>query len=135
LSSTGADHVVLLIHGFNNTGSEARKGFEHWHSLLDAYPGTSTFEVYWDGLSSRIGPMVWGMAQWNGPLVGLGLRRIVNQLPANIPLRIVTHSSGAFVLTDLLGNGSVNFTEENPSSDYIQRSSGRVAGYEFPKKL
>ena len=125
-SARDADDVVLLIHGFNNTYAEAAA----WYALVEddlsrhaAAKGRrlAFVRMYWNGLTGSP-PAVWTAAQANGPWVGLGLRRVFNRLPDDIPLRVFTHSSGAFVMTNALGDGSSAFPDMG--EPYFTRAQG-----------
>jgi hypothetical protein len=65
-------------------------------------------EVYWDGLATSglkqniFG--VWGGGQHNAFNAGLGLRRVLYLIPSTVPVRILTHSHGAAVVTTGLWN-------------------------------
>lgn len=127
------DQVVLLIHGFNNDHREASQWYdvveEEFGRFLAAHGQKAAFvRMYWDGLSGN--PVaIWTAAQANGPWVGLELRRVLNALPATLPLRVFTHSSGAFVMTNALGDNSSAFPDMG--TEYRRRAAGGL-GYEIP---
>ncbi|MEH6420085.1 alpha/beta hydrolase [Pseudomonas sp. CGJS7] len=125
-------HVMLLVHGFNNDFKDATAWYAKVEESIAAQQTDVAFvRMYWDGLSDM--PLkIWGEAQYNGPSVGLGLRRILNQLPSNYPLRVFTHSSGAFVMTNALGDGSGAFNPKALSEEYVLKATG-APDYEFPK--
>jgi hypothetical protein len=113
--ASDADGIVLLIHGFNNTYAEATEWYEFVEADLSRYAASkgqdlAFVRMYWNGLTGSP-PSIWTAAQANGPWVGLGLRRVFNRLPTHIPLRVFTHSSGAFVMTNALGDGSSAFPD------------------------
>lgn len=133
INAVAAKDVVLLVHGFNNTHKEARCWYEAVESdFRQRRDGVSFVRMYWDGLSYGKGPGIWGEAQYNGPDVGHQLRRILNQLREDLPLRVFTHSSGAFVMANALGDGTAAFDPDDLDEDFIAKARG-AAGYEFPK--
>lgn len=98
--------LMVFVHGFNNTAPEAHD----WYvvardSIRRRVPDAVFLEVYWDGLS-KLPPLIWSNAQYNFPLVGLELRRVLNSLDPRIPVRILTHSSGGPLIASTLGNAS-----------------------------
>lgn len=111
LKKENYDSLVVLIHGFN-----VDKGKSEYEFIKDriglAYqsrgPSKPFFlEVYWDGNKAGNIPKAWRNAQGSGPLIGLRLRNVINELYpriSNLPLRILTHSSGAFVAGSIFGN-------------------------------
>ncbi|WP_407353360.1 hypothetical protein [Luteimonas sp. R10] len=130
-----APDVVLAIHGFNNTHAESIG----WYQLFEAdlrrrNPRAEFVRMYWDGLSYGKGPGIWGEAQYNGPGVGHQLRRILNRLRPDLPLRVFTHSSGAFVLSNALGDGTGGFDPDDLSDAFMARAGG-APGYEYPSQL
>lgn len=111
--AAGGD-IVLIIHGFNNSPDESTEWYEKIEQDVaqqEVRLGRRLFpvRVYWDGLSYRFPPAVWPEAQFNGPWVGLELRRLLREVYAAEPktrVRVMTHSSGAFVITNTLGDAS-----------------------------
>lgn len=116
--SNGKDtDIIFLVHGFNNTASEAEESFEVARASIAKYAMPNRkqhfVEVYWDGHKSiGIPRESWKNAQWSGPLIGFKLRQLMYYLnqemgDANnqsIRLRFLTHSSGAFVVGAIFGD-------------------------------
>lgn len=136
-AAKGRKHVVLLIHGFNNDYREASAWYaaveEDFSRYAAAYGGDVAFvRMYWDGLSANPAA-IWTMAQANGPIVGQELRRLLNKLDGDLPLRVFTHSSGAFVFTNAIGDGSSAFPKLG--EPYRSRAAGVAPGYAIPAHL
>ena len=136
--------IVLLIHGFNNSSDESTEWYEQVEQDIaqqEVQLGRKLFpvRVYWDGLSYGFPPAVWPEAQFNGPWVGLELRRLLRAVYAAEPqtrLRVLTHSSGAFVVTNTLGDASAGSEDLAHQHDagragldvgslYVSRASGQ----------
>lgn len=102
--------LVVLIHGFNNEPGAAEATYAAVRSriLQDQLDADSVafLQLYWDGLQNAVGIPVWGEAQFNFPLVGLAFRRVLGALPGNIPVRIITHSSGGPLIANALWDAS-----------------------------
>jgi hypothetical protein len=105
--------IVILVHGFNvsepspgkrDAMDAARDSLTAWYGAR--FPGMSFVEVRWDGLVGGGGALIWTYAQANGYFVGMELRRILTALPHDRPVRILTHSLGAHVVTAALWNVS-----------------------------
>ncbi len=115
--------LVFLVHGFNNTHGNSSQSYVKVRDALNrhANPGRTLrfVEVYWDGFRSPIGLGAWGKAQASGPLVGFHLRSLFNSLSGEIAarknqdvdLKILSHSSGAFVLGATFGDPSAALPE------------------------
>lgn len=109
LNDLGRTHdVVLMIHGYNNDHKAAQGWYQQAENgLRDAARGNARplafVRMYWDGLEGRTPFFVWTRAQYNGPLVGLELRRILALVEPHVPLRAFTHSSGAVVIANAPG--------------------------------
>jgi hypothetical protein len=121
----GRAPLVILIHGFNNTAAEAREVYGDADSLIrGAQPDAPRLEVYWDGLSGqgtkRGDVAAWGGAQHNSYFVGLGLRRILNRLDTALPVRVLTHSSGAIVITNALWNVEAKLDTRSRNPTFLQ---------------
>lgn len=115
-SSDGRRSLVFLIHGYNNEFRVSQR----WYRLVEAdiasrirkARGHEPFfvRVHWDGLSEAIPVRIWTKAQWNGPLAGLTLRKILKsidgQLIGDPPLVMLSHSTGALVAANTVGDGS-----------------------------
>jgi hypothetical protein len=98
--------LVVLVHGFNVDDAECsyRVVREQAAALL---PEAAYLLVNWDGLVSTAPiPMIWSRAQFNFPLVGMGLRRLLSELDSIMPVRILTHSSGGPVVAHALWDAS-----------------------------
>lgn len=139
VKDAGGRDIVLLIHGFNNTYGESSR----WYTAVEedirarepALGRTFAFvRLHWDGSKHWAGFPVWTYAQFGGPWVGLELRRVLSEVYRLAPatrLRVFTHSSGAFVMSNVLGDGSAplqDMYEEN--EDYREWSAGRK-GYDY----
>ncbi|WP_277381346.1 hypothetical protein [Stenotrophomonas maltophilia] len=126
--------VVLLVHGYNNDYREAAAWYERVERDFrerGAASGQalSFVRVYWDGLHGNAF-RIWGAAQLNGPYVGLELRRVLAGVDnTDMPLRVFTHSSGAYVMNNALGNGSSPL--RGMQDAYYRRAAG-LDGYGFP---
>lgn len=107
--------IIMLIHGFNNTMAEAAPNFAKARRLIaEAAPDParlSVVEVYWDGCTVPGGVGCWAKAQGSGPLAGFSLRQLFNSIDQSLErrglpsrIRVVAHSSGAFVVGAALGN-------------------------------
>lgn len=112
---SGEVDLIFLIHGYNNLESAAKKSYKKARKDIARYqsPGRRQYfiEVYWDGYTSDTGLGVWAKAQSSGPLVGFKLRRLIYAIKrdigdneADVRLRFLTHSSGAFVVGALFGD-------------------------------
>lgn len=92
--------LVVLIHGFNVVKAEqtyqaARDTLAH-----RAPPGSLVFlEVHWDGTDKQLG---WFSARGHAPRVGVTLRRVLGAVPAEVPVRVLTHSLGGSVAASAL---------------------------------
>lgn len=103
----GAEMLVVLIHGFNNTHGEARTAYDLIRSRIDRDPAkTAYLEVFWDGLQLRSDKRrdmagyasFWPDALTYSNLAGqFGLRPLLNSIGHEVDLRFVTHSRGAAV--------------------------------------
>ncbi|MDC0598307.1 hypothetical protein OAP18_00490 [Gammaproteobacteria bacterium] len=112
-------NVAVLIHGFNVPQEEADSDYLlAQQRILKVSEGSLTetvfVKIYWDGFTTPnflASADAWKKAQSSGPLVGFQLRRLFNGInelyrannvePA---IRVLTHSSGAFVATATFGN-------------------------------
>lgn len=131
--------ILLLVHGFNNNHGEANRWMEELASdIRRDRPQVRVVQMYWDGLrGNATGIGIWGEAQFNGPRVGHGLRRILNRIEPGTPVRILTHSSGAFVVTNALGNGGGSYGGFLQKGDELLRArAGMTEGeYRIPTNL
>jgi len=113
LSEADTPVLVVLIHGFNVPTAEDE--YEAWKRVITQSlrpDETAVFlEVNWNGYVSGAIEKGWGEAQLSGPLSGFTLREFFNRLiqeqggPASMPpVRVFTHSSGAYVAGATFGN-------------------------------
>lgn len=134
------DDVVLLIHGYNNDHADARTWYDCVESNFrdeGARHGrrVAFVRMYWDGLKGKTPFFVWDNAQYNGYLVGLELRRLLSNVDGDTPLRVFTHSSGAYVITNALGDASAGAQVKKMLETYPDRSAGTAPGYAPPTQL
>lgn len=137
--------LFILIHGFN---VPADKGNDYYSFLqselikeISQRESTSPLfiNVHWDGFvglripftkkTSPIGP--WNEAQATGPLVGLHLRYLLKDLPNETPIRVVTHSSGAFVAASLIGDASAVLPLTQHHDDINCKTLGKPELYNY----
>ncbi len=142
ISALGAqyDDVVLLIHGYNNDHADALAWYEqveaNFRNAAAREGRLITFvRMYWDGLKGKTPLFIWDNAQYNGYLVGLELRRLLARVEGDTPLRVFTHSSGAYVITNALGDASAGAQLGAMPEIYHRRSAGAVAIYAPPMQL
>lgn len=129
-NSSGME-VLLVVQGYNSDYSRTNEWLDSLHR-----PGLHLVALYWDGLTgSKTGIGPWGEAQYNGPRVGQSLRTVLNQLDPDTRLRIFTHSSGAFVVTNALGNGGGSFDGFVNSPELKQRAGALQGDYRIPSNL
>jgi hypothetical protein len=134
------DDVVLLIHGYNNDHADALAWYGNVESNFRSegarYGRRVAFvRMYWDGLKGKTPLFIWDNAQYNGYLVGLELRRLLSDVEGDTPLRVFTHSSGAYVITNALGDASAGAQLGAMPDIYHRRSEGAVAIYAPPMQL
>lgn len=124
----GGKELVVLIHGFNNNYAEANHSFGLVRGQISrSHPRERVYlEVYWDGLYQQgmrgLARAFWFKASTYSQLGGvIGLRRLLNGLPAETPVRVITHSRGAAVVLGALGTPNIP-TElmDGWSDDYSQ---------------
>jgi hypothetical protein len=134
------DDVVLLIHGYNNNHPDALAWYRDVESNFRdegaRYGRRVAFvRMYWDGLKGTTPLFIWDNAQYNGYLVGLELRRLLSDVEGDTPLRVFTHSSGAYVITNALGDASAGAQIPMMGLKYPDRSAGTAPGYAPPTQL
>jgi len=125
--------IVFLVHGFSVKAEH--DDFDDIRIKLEAFdstPDSTIFvDVNWDGFYSTLRLPAWNNAQYSGPLVGFNLRRLFNKmddlqggdgLPQKI--RVITHSSGAFVIGATFGNSFAAFPQR--LTDYPQNSGYKI---------
>jgi len=132
---SGYDDVVLLIHGYNNDHAGAQAWYEKAETSFRNAAAREGRLMYWDGLKGRTPLFIWDNAQYNGYLVGLELRRVLAEVEGDTPLRVFTHSSGAYVITNALGDASAGAQFDAMPAVYHQRSAGSAPGYAPPTQL
>lgn len=102
--------LFVFIHGYNTgiaecTYAAIRDRVERHVAERGVGGDFAYLYVAWDGLIDN-GVTVWTKAQYNFPLVGQGLRRLLGSLPADLDVRAITHSSGGPVLAHALWDAS-----------------------------
>ena len=130
--------LFMLIHGFRV--GQADEIYKQASQLVDRHRTQDNklifVKVHWDGLTSPTPLGAWGKAQVNGFLVGLSLRRVLADIAPTTPLKVLTHSSGAFVLAATLGDPGAAFEEHILASDgfseFLSHSAGS-ARFPLPK--
>jgi len=137
LNRSRQQELVFLVHGFNNTQDEASAWMDPVAQRMQRRrPSAQIVKVYWDGLQgNRWGVGIWSKAQFNGPRTGQGFRRILSDLGSDHPVRIFTHSSGAYMITNALGDGGASFNRFRSDPVVAARAGGRAAGYALPFNL
>ena len=114
--STSDRPIVFLIHGFRvpDATFEYQVAKQRINQLVGADIRPVFVEVHWDGRESGLmgAPNAWVQAQFSGPMVGLRLRYLFNEIDSlhrsrfgRPPvIRVLTHSSGAIVAGSLIGD-------------------------------
>jgi len=141
--------AIIFVHGFNSDQEDSRKNYEtareRLKSLRPELREAIYFDIYWDGLKGGILPP-WGKAQYNAPLVGLRLRRLLNALPPEMPVRFLTHSSGGIIAASVIGNATQAFPPRNqkdardcsesdsPYCSYARLAGARSGPYAVPMR-
>lgn len=130
-SARGSRPIVFLVHGYNNNFDDA----DAWYRLVEnditarvqGREGLIPFfvRVHWDGLTQALPVNIWTRAQWNGPLTGLALRKVLKamdgKLASTARISMLSHSTGALVTVNAVGDGSKaldckeNFKEHCPA--------------------
>ncbi len=138
--------LFVVVHGFNNDMEAASK----WYSIVrdtvrdrirnqagnvGTPPMPVFLEVYWDGLTATVPPAIWANAQYNFPLVGLELRRVLNRLPRQVPLRVFTHSSGGPLFASTLGDASAPLKNIDAAFDRYFSHVGDTIGKYAPPSM
>jgi len=101
IGADGGGPISIFIHGFANSFEDAAHTYDTMDRLVPSRG--HRVRLYWNGGTSI---RSWKPAQGTGPLVGLQLRRLLNKLADRdrYDVRILTHSSGAFVAASLVGD-------------------------------
>ena len=128
IAANGAP-VVFVIHGYRNNYDDAHA----WYAPLDKMvrehdPRATLVHVYWDGTTGWRFLHLWKQAQYNMAFIGLEFRRMLNELPADMPIRILTHSTGTPLVANALGDASEAFREDGKpvllEPEYYVRAAG-----------
>lgn len=104
--------LVFLVHGYNNSFDQASSSFEYVKSFLKSSSKSNYVfvEVYWDGLLKGPFSSPFPLAYWFDSLTysniagQVGLRKLINRLPIETDLTVVTHSRGAGVIFSAISN-------------------------------
>jgi hypothetical protein len=122
----GGKSLVILVHGMNNSYSEARRAYDLARRVIrDEVPGRGVvfLEVYWDALHG--GPLaIWPKVREGSKWVGLGLRRLLSKIDRSVPVRFLAHSRGASVVSAALWN--VPLREGGFRDEKFERSARRI---------
>lgn len=127
--------LVILIHGYRV--GDAEKDYRKARAkVAQRVAGTERpvfLQVHWDGLTSPTPAFAWSRAQANGFLVGFSLRRVLRNVPQSTSIRVMTHSSGAFVLSSAVGDPGVSFGRHGTFSEEYEELRRNAAGSDkFP---
>ena len=114
IEETDAEQLAVFIHGFNTTDPEcsyARMRQTVEQEAPSVRGKTAYLYVTWDGLESfnKAGALnIWKKAQYNFPMVGMGLRQLLAapQIPRDVDVRVLTHSSGGPVAAHTFWNAA-----------------------------
>lgn len=128
-TSQGRD-LVVLVHGFRVRDADEvyRQARTLMQEAVKHNKPPIFLEVHWDGLTSPTAIGVWGEAQVNGFLAGLSLRRVLAKVDAATKLRVMTHSSGGFVISATLGDPGAVFGNVGLKSDLFAEFRANAAG-------
>lgn len=120
--SNRKERIFILIHGYNNNGSDAKKAFRRIESIIDYDKTKDGFiEFHWDGLVAKgIGASkIWFNAVGNSQMAGqYGVRKILNHL-SNKEIIMISHSRGASVVLSALSNPPYEKDFVNATSRYF----------------
>lgn len=129
LKAQGTETLVIMLHGYSNTFEEATDNYAAIRRVIENHPSGVRpvyLHVFWDGRKRRgLRQRGWGYAQYTGPLVGLHLRPVINAALGIVPsarLRVITHSSGAFIAAAMLGNSTnaLPAARDRKTKDYVR---------------
>lgn len=102
----GRNRIFILVHGYNNTMSEAEEAYRLIEEKLDTRPTDGIIRFFWDGLTGSgigAGP-IWFNATGYSQLAGSrGLRRVLDTFSGK-EVYLIGHSRGASVILSALGN-------------------------------
>ena len=124
VATAGEGPLIILSHGYNTTGGGGINAYSSVRAALQrrgiAPGGAGILEVYWDGRTDlgqhlRKNKSAWGWGQNTAYAVGLGLRRILNTVPHETPVRILTHSHGGKVASVALWNVTTSLDNVVPA--------------------
>ncbi|MES2621352.1 MAG: hypothetical protein V4615_10930 [Bacteroidota bacterium] len=135
LNAGGDKTLVVLIHGFNDPDPTGE--FQQMRAKLKSLnidKGQTVYlEVYWDGLTANQGfppaSGIWGRAQRNSAYVSLGVRDILQRLPYDTKIRIITHSLGASVGTGALFNTVSKWNKKDADMITYKKKSNKHWDY------
>lgn len=129
---TKYDRVIVLIHGYRSLPHEVENQFEMLRQKTqqalgndDARKSTAFLYVFWDGIQGRRIGGSWGRAQFNAPLVGLGLRRLLHQITQtasglrSVEIVGISHSLGAAVLSAAFWDARGSLNRGSPSFQFF----------------
>lgn len=116
--------IVFIIHGFNNNQLQAATSYSLLRDQLRKGDNLTIVEVYWDGLH-KLPPKIWFKAQPNSVYAGLGLRKILNKVNADVEIALLTHSLGASVATQALFN-VCKWTDRNDFQNKLDELSSKI---------
>lgn len=117
--------VVVFLHGYRNEIRKVDRSYQALREKVVQSRGLAgrtpvIVEVFWDG---RHTPFVFGVyrpAQPTASVVGFNLRQLINGLTdhidAEIPVRVLGHSSGGIIAAALVGNTTHIFPDIYPAS-------------------
>lgn len=121
--------IAFIVHGYRNNFGDARKWYEPLDEMVRTHDQAATIvHVYWDGLTGWRFLNLWKKAQYNMAFIGLEFRRLLNRFPADTPIRIITHSTGAPLVANALGDASEAFLDNGKpvleEREYYTRAAG-----------
>ena len=98
--------IFILVHGFNNTESEAYAAYKLIKHKIGPSLDVGVIEFYWDGLSATgaLPAKIWFNAAGYSQLAGSkGLRKVLNSISRK-EIIFITHSRGASVFLSALSD-------------------------------
>lgn len=124
VAAAGDGPLIILAHGYNTTARGGLNAYDSVRAALQrrgvASGGAGILEVYWDGRTDLGQHFLknkdaWKRGQNTAYTVGLGLRRILNTVPHETPIRILTHSHGGKVASVALWNVTESLDDVVPA--------------------
>jgi hypothetical protein len=115
----GARHLILLIHGYNDTQAEAQEAYRNFRNAQDTlvHPpgvdwafGATVVEVFWPGdgkwglLRPLFYPMALPVADDTAKLLAGILRDVAKYSPGGVTLDLVCHSMGNRLCLQLMSS-------------------------------